>query len=154
MRMSRVVSAWRRKAAAFEVKRQELERAKAEFEAMRWPHPINHILPKIAKAVLAELKPKGYGFFEILGPVGICCEASIWFTKQKHPKDSKRTGLPPGLKSLTFTCCHDKNGVRLRDERVTTKECPPGSIGEMNGMNHPDVDIPADADGKWFLKYL
>jgi hypothetical protein len=29
-----------------------------------------------------------------------------------------------------------------------------GTLGEMNGMNHPSVEIPGDADAKWFLQYL
>jgi hypothetical protein len=58
------------------------------------------------------------------------------------------------LLNWSKTSIHDEDGVRLRDRQQDTKQFAQNSIGAMNGMNHPDIEIPADADGKWFLKYL
>lgn len=38
----------------------------------------------------------------------------------------------------------------ITDYNVDTKSYPRGTIGEINGMNHPDIHIPISASLEWF----
>ncbi len=41
--------------------------------------------------------------------------------------------------------------LKLRDYTVDTHQFSPGTIGEMNGGNHPDVAIPENNTVAWLL---
>jgi hypothetical protein len=55
---------------------------------------------------------------------------------------------------LTFSPGDYTQGIfYLVDENVDTGKYKQGSIGEVNGGNHPRYEIPDYADVQWFMKY-
>jgi len=56
--------------------------------------------------------------------------------------------------SIVFVPIDLENGViAIRDHTVNTHEYPDGSACAINGLNHPDIPIPQDADIEWLLKH-
>ena len=59
-------------------------------------------------------------------------------------------------RSITFTVgdLNSEEPLFVRDETKNTGQYQPNTLGEINGMNHPTVSIPEDADVAWFRKWV
>jgi len=89
----------------------------------------------------------------ILGPFGICAEIPIHFYRKGVPEKEKWAG--GNVRSITFISGDLQKGeILIRDTSVDTGDFRPGTIGELNGMNHPPVKIPEDADVLWLLAWV
>jgi hypothetical protein len=71
----------------------------------------------------------------VLGPFGLGSRVSI------HANKPTVTGAASTVASLDFR--PDNNGrLRLVDYSRQTREYAPNSVGELNGLNFPEVDLP------------
>lgn len=123
---------------------ERLERRKERLS--KKTHWTDAILKPIALLMVEELN--GYTH-EILGPFGLNCETSIWIWPTQ--RDAENRGLN-NLHSVTFVSnyiyddakpIHNVIGIDLtiKDYSVNKKAYPQGSIGDLNGMNHPNINI-------------
>jgi hypothetical protein len=100
------------------------KKRRAEDKPAYW---FNYFLPPICKIVC---RAQGYDFFQLSGPSGIC--ARVWAIFFKDGK---------AVLSLAFTCDIGSGKVSVTDYSQNTGEYKPGTIGAINGMNHPEVSI-------------
>lgn len=135
-----------------EAQKKRLERKQARLVFPGW---ISGIVGPIAE-VLCERLP-GYRW-EVLGPFGLCSETSVHFYKigLTHEELWSEEGRKAGsIKSITFVPVDLAKGeIMIRDESKNTGEFKKETIGELNGMNHPNVSIPEGVDIEWLLMYV
>jgi len=116
---------------------KRIEAMEAKLEALRgrrvdWftgtVHPIRHAIAKRFPAWQVEAH----------GPFGIACNVTIEATA-----DGRVMGR------LDLRLVHEERGHRLHvvDFSTDTGQFSPGSIGAMNGLNHPTHAVPRDLDG-------
>jgi len=117
---------------------KRLDNLNTKYNTMPYPHWLDYYLHPIAEALTDEFPNSHY---ELGGPFGLDCETSI--------------SLYEGKKLLAFLQFVpgnlDEGEIFLRDYSVDTHRFGSGTIGEVNGMNHPSIPIPIDADISWFL---
>jgi len=103
----------------------------------------------LIKAIVEEIRqdPQMNEFTEhkILGPFGLGAHLSIHFFKNPHIKGMK--SLEDGnCKSITFTPKHGQHPWDLTAEIVNraidTGRFKPGTLAQVNGMNHPKMALP------------
>lgn len=86
---------------------------------------------------------------EVLGPFGLCNQVSIHFYKIGVPEE-KIWDKKGAVKAISFVPDLEHGTLRIVDDSKDTKDHPEGSIGAVNGMNHPRIPI----DPKWAVKEL
>jgi hypothetical protein len=89
----------------------------------------------------------------LLGPFGISCEASIHFYRKGVPE--KERFNEGNCYSITFCPGKLEEGeLFIRDRTVDTGFYRKGTIGEMNGMNHPNHPFLWTEENlmEWFRK--
>lgn len=142
---------WQRVRSRYKIKETRLEKeladATARLEQHRRKHPtwIERIVEPIAMRLALVLGREP----EILGPFGICSHVSIHL---KVPSGNGET-----VRSITFTSQYDADDEIVlcwRDWSRDTGKYPRGTMGEINGMNHPSEPIPDAADLDWFIARL
>ena len=142
-------------------KEQEIEKAeklkKRYEERAQW---LTALIKPLAKAIQEK---EGFFKFDTAGPFGITAETSIWFWKteedyqiysdRNHPEHDTWTKR---MFSVTFRPHSDyefgepyKMALHVVNRNENTGECPEGSIGALNGCNHPEIDIT-----DWTLEQL
>lgn len=119
--------------------RGEIEEGKAQLDKLERPFWIDEILRPIAEHLLEqpEFADRTY---DILGPFGIGARTSIHLYKK---------GVPEGLKfkdencmSITFEPGNLQTGeLRIVDYSKDLRRFAPGTLGELNGFNHPTVPM-------------
>jgi len=136
-------------------KEAQLERLNNRELKLIFPSWVDNLLQPIATELGKHLPDYRA---EILGPFGICCETSIHFYKKGLTKEElwrdehRRDG---SIKSITFIPGDLSEGqISIRDEKTDTHRFSPGTIGALNGMNHPSINIPEDATIEWLLAYV
>jgi hypothetical protein len=87
---------------------------------------------------------------EILGPFGICGLTSLHLYKNGVTEKKRLIGR--NCLSVTFEPGDGGKPPQIKDYSKNTGEFRKETIGEMNGMNHPRVDIPENADVDWLIK--
>ncbi len=125
-----------------ERKRQiaRLEKKLERVEGVSW---IEEIIKQIAEAMVKKMQGRRY---KILGPFGLGSTTSIHFYKIDTEDKDKLFG--DNCKMITFRPNDlDHGHIDLVDEATNTGQYPTGSIGEMNGFNHPVVPICDTIDG-------
>jgi len=131
---------------------KRLERVKAQRSKVykEFPSWLDELVKPIAE-LLAPHFPNYH--YHILGPFGICSETAIHF--YENGIDEKTLWEGGHIKSITFVPLDlSKGKIAIRDYSVDTGKFPKNTIGEKNGMNHPNIDIPDNADAEWLLKYI
>lgn len=135
---------------SYRAKQKRLESQKDAIDArlknMRYPSMKNY-LNRLGKAALPLIK--GAVSFEIYGPFGMCNEWSIYFRSNK--KDPKSPGDFKTLAGASFA--RTDEGYGLRDYSKNTGRFAKGSIGELNGMNYPTIEITEKMTLDWFVKF-
>lgn len=111
---------------------------KTERENLKFPSWIQMLVRPIGKALVSKMP--GYTM-EILGPFGINCNIAIHFTPEKKSRLK--------FKSINFTF---SDRLYWQDTSKKTGKYPPNTLGDLNGMNYPEIEIPENADLDWFLK--
>lgn len=120
------------------------KRAKARSYKIPFPYWTKIILENIAKEML-QYFPDRY-IYKIYGPFGLGSHTSIWIN---HPEwnlnDKEKKNLPNYFfefsPDLSDNC---ENTLSRIDHKTNTNEFPKGTIGEINGFNHPNIPIPND----------
>ena len=110
-------------------------------------HWTENVLGGIGQMLVDHFKGHSY---EILGPFGLSNKTSLWvWASEEDQKNSDHAKL---LASITFIPCHIysdfESGHKLKeidfyvkDYSKTTNDYPDQSIGALNGMNTPNVNI-------------
>lgn len=129
--------------------KNQIDKTQKSLEAhnKKYPHFIENLLKPIAED-LQQFFPNRY--YEILGPFGLGCETSIHFykNKAKKAKDNKEYHAmwdadKNFCKSVTFRPLELKKGeLVIVNYKKNTGEFKKGTIGEINGLNHPTLPMP------------
>ena len=115
------------------------EKYRLKEAKLKYPHWMENVLQPLGEELVANFPGST---FEVSGPFGMDCETSISI----HGNNKEC------LAFLQFVPDHgDTIVLKLRDYTIDTKRFMPGSIAAMNGMNQPDIPIPADVTIQWFL---
>jgi len=155
----RYITAWKRADRKNDARRQVIEAKQAEVDAMQ--HAVDVLKAKpgtypdmektlqpIIEAVKVRLGAKGVKRY---GPHGICFRYSYYFLKSETDDDSKQK-RGDILGALYFdNDGHD--GFSLRDFSKDTDEFSAGTMGELNGMNHPRVEMLEAMTFDWLVKF-
>ena len=117
-------------------------------------HKRHHFITDLVEPIARQMEELTGWKAEVLGPFGICCEVSIHLHRPTRRKP-KQPFARRNCRSITFVPLDAKNGWRLgiRNSGVDTGDFKRGTIGEMNGMNHPTLEIPPDADVRWLVEH-
>lgn len=130
-----------------------LEELKNERKALSYPSWIDTIIWPIAKE-LGEQHFPDYDI-EVLGPFGICAEVPIHFYRKGIPEKERWMWVEGNIKSVCLIPGELQKGeILIRDRSIDTGEYKPGTIAEINGMNHPSVKIPEDAEVSYLLQWV
>jgi len=122
--------------------RQEIEELESKKDRLKYPS-----FDKIFKPLFEKMK-EAYGADRIdtYGPFGLCCSRSAYFMKtSKDDKEGKILG------SICLVSRSD--GFAIRNENETKGSYKEGTLGDMNGMNHPEIEITEATDFKWLLEF-
>jgi hypothetical protein len=131
-----------------------IERLKAEYAKTRDISWIDQVVKPIAKS-LQRILP-GHRRVDVLGPFGICSEASIHFIK-RGITEGDMWKKPGNVKSITFVpCTSSENLFRIAvvDYTKSDKKFLEDSIGALNGMNHPRILVDPKWTARDLLKYV
>lgn len=147
---SKIIKSWQAADRRYDAEQARLLAEKGQIEkrleGMKYPHPIEKIIKPIGEALLATMPGCE---MRVLGPFGLSNQVSVWFYKKGTPDREQ------AIRSRSINFVYDcKAGVLVQDVTKDTKQFKPNTIGEMNGGNHPNVAIPADATLAWFRKYV
>ncbi len=121
--------------------RDQVQRLKEKLERMKAPYWVDVLVRPVAEAIADRLECEA----EILGPFGIGCEVRVSFKTTK------------GQQSLAVRPTHDDDttmGLAIVDYSANTSEYKAGTLGAINGLNHPAHSVPDDADLDWFVAQL
>lgn len=121
-----------------------------KFEKLRSPSWIDEIIRPIAKE-LAPLVP--HDSWNVLGPFGIGCTVAIHFYPEgfhdTKPDDWK------SVRSITFRPLELQRGaIGVVDYSVNTGRYPKDSIGDVNGLNYPTIELDPEMDLKDLIQYV
>jgi len=119
--------------------RGQIEEGKAQLDKLECPFWIDEILRPIAEHLLEqpEFADRTY---DVLGPFGIGSRASIHLYKKGVPKELKFKD--ENCVSITFEPGNLQAGeLRIVDYSRNLQRFAPGTIGELNGFNHPTIPM-------------
>lgn len=88
---------------------------------------------------------------EALGPFGLAAEIAIYVYPKGTP-ERDRSKAP--CRVLAIRPLADLPGLGLVDYATDTGDFAPNTLGARNGLNHPVVPIPPEADARWFIERL
>lgn len=128
---------------------KEVEDAKARLEKFGRASWIGDLLRPIGQAMLKRPELVGREV-EVSGPFGIGARTSLCFYKKGVDKSSHDAYMD------AYWIEFDPGDIyvgelRLVDVNTDSKDFKPGTIGEMNGLNHPLVEMPKTIEAlvKW-----
>jgi len=134
---------------------RRLERLNKRLEKLYLQAPswIDTIIKAVADDLILLLPGR---YYEILGPFGLGARTSIHFYKNEVKGISGMDKFTNGnCLSITFLPTSlDSGTIKVEDSATDTGEYNRGTLGELNGFNHPSIDIPDDADAHWFLFWV
>lgn len=140
-----------------ESSRQNIERiqgglTKAELQLSQLVEPSvkDDLVEPLAKA-LAKLLPDTDGF-DVIGPVGVQQAITISFIQKGATEEDRLTGKK--ARCITLVTKMKDGGIGVRDYSKDTKAYTPGSIGYASGLNHPVIEVPADAGIRFLLDWI
>lgn len=120
-----------------EQREKQIKRLEKKQHSLSLPSWIEEILEPIAKAMIRKMPDR---YYDILGPFGMCCTTSIHF--YKSGVGSKQLFDGDNCRSITFRPKNlDVGEVVLVDYNQDTGRYAKGTMGEVNGMNHPELPI-------------
>lgn len=122
-----------------EEKVKELEEKESK---MTYPHFIDHYIKSLAEELLKHFKGRHY---KILGPFGLTCETAIHLYKDGVTKENMFDGnncISIDFRPNSNFDSDSEPDLVLVNHLVNKKRFAPGTIGEVNGMNYPEVAMP------------
>lgn len=134
--------------ARIEQREKQIERLKKKLDKL--PGWTDALLKPIAEELIKQFPDR---YYDILGPFGLSSETAIHFYRigvdEKHKFDGDN------CISITFRPGNLENGeLRLVDHKTNTGEFREGTLGEMNGMNHPTIPLSPDTTIEELLKWV
>jgi len=120
--------------------RNRIQKLQQRLDNLKYVSWVDELLEPIAKELI-KMMP-GYDTYEILGPFGLRSETGIHFYEKNHQGNThhcKSINIVPG--DL------DKGELKLVDYSKDTGRYREGSLGEINGYNHPDKPLPNTIKG-------
>jgi len=106
------------------------------------PHWGDYLVRPIAEALGSHLGP-GYEV-EVGTPMGLGARVSVTITQREGPVDSR--GKPPSAWFCFEPGQLSAGEIRLVDFSRIEHDYPPGSIGRINGLQHPSDPRPVLLD--------
>ena len=122
------------------------------------PYWIDEIIRPLADELVKHLPGRTVA---ILGPFGIGCRTAIHFYRdgvegEERCKGTNCISITFEPNDLTRFQNSPLSGSKLSvvDYSVNTHRYSVGTMGQMNGLNHPVIPVPEDADIEWFLSHV
>lgn len=150
MEIEEIKKSYQRKQKLYRTKqdniREEIQKAEEKVREleekdrkMTYPHSTNNYIKPLAEELLKHFKGR---YYKILGPFGLTCETAIHLHKDGVEKDKMFDG--DNCISVDFRPAQKdgKADLVLVNNLINRGKFAPGSIGEMNGMNHPTIPMP------------
>jgi len=109
----------------------------------------------LVKPIAEELVKQMPGYhYELLGPFGLSSEFAIHFYKNGVSEKEQHEG--DNCKSITFIPgdLQKKADLGIRNYDEDTGRYAKGTLGEINGMNHPTIELSPDMEIKDLLEYV
>ena len=114
------------------------------------PYWLDEIIDPIAQLMAKHFPDRTYN---ILGPFGIDCRTSIHFYKKGIAEEERFSG--DNCLSITFVPGDlHKGDIMVEDTTTDIGKFAKGTLGEVNGMNHPKIDIPDNANEQWLINWM
>ena len=123
-----------------EHRERQIERLKSRRDRLRYVSWVDEIVDPIAKEMMKHLPVKSY---DILGPFGMSAEVPIHFHKSDPPNRDEWHDIDI-ISICILPLDLDKGEIGIRDQTVNTGQYASGTMGELNGMNHPTIPITPD----------
>lgn len=101
----------------------------------------DEVFVPLAQALSKQI---GIDSYEIIGPAGIGCTISIWFKKGR--KSAYVSFRPEGL--------FEEGTIAVVDNSKDTGTYAKDSIGAINGLNHPEIQLSPDITIAQIAKYV
>lgn len=134
--------------ARIEQREKQIERLKKKLDKL--PFWQDALIKPIAEELIKQFPDRCY---DILGPFGLSNETAIHFYRIGVDEKHKFEG--DNCISITFRPGNlEKGELRLVDHKKNTGEFRKGTIGEMNGMNHPTIPLSPDTTIEELLKWV
>ncbi len=150
MRISEIQDPYIREKIEHDGLRKEVERLKKEFAELHSPNWVRSLIEPIAKELIKAYPDR---YYEVLGPFGLGAKVSIHFYRRDI--DEKFLFGGDNCISITFRPGDlDKGELYVVNESVDTREFKTGTLGEVNGFNHPIIPVSPDSDVSVFLDIL
>ncbi len=133
------------------LRQQQIERLERRLSKLNYgPYWVDEIIKPLAEEMIKHFPGR---VFDILGPFGMGCHVSIHFYKEGLEGMDRFGG--DNCISITFTPLdlEGKGEIGVVNQSVDTQEYTTGTLGALNGMNHPVIPVPADVGIKWFLAW-
>jgi len=134
--------------ARIEEREKQIERLNKKLEKL--PFWKDGLIKPIAEELIKHFPDR---YYEILGPFGLTSEISIHF--YRIGVNEKQLFDGDNCISITFRPGElDKGELRIADRKTNTGEFREGTLGEMNGMNHPEIPLSPDTTIEELLKWV
>lgn len=153
---------------------QQYRSAVTEYDEEPWKHAP---FPKYEKMIIEPLGEKLAARYSstvsyisvVMGPSGLGARTTIalyrqdtherWekYHRDRHGAKARLLGnaLQYGAHHITFECTGEqKRRLLVVDYSVTMRSFPPGTIGYLNGFNHPTKPVPLAANLDWFTDWI
>ena len=120
----------------------QIRRLKNKLGRLVYVSWVEEIIRPIAELLIKKQPDRTY---DILGPFGLTAETSIHFYKKGVTEKNRFNG--DNCRSISFQPVNLSIGeIVLTDRTADTGEFKSGTIGEMNGMNHPTIPMKKTID--------
>lgn len=134
--------------ARIEQREKQIERLNTKLKKL--PFWKDALIKPIAEELGKHFPDRRY---EILGPFGLSCEVGLHLYRigvdEKHLFDGDN------CKSITFRPGDlEKGELRIVDYKTNTGEFRKDTLGEVNGMNHPEIPLSPDTTIEELLKWV
>lgn len=134
--------------ARIEQREKQIERLKKKLKKL--PFWTDALIKPIAEELVKHFPDRRY---EILGPCGLSSETAIHFYRigvnEPHLFDGDN------CISITFRPGDlEKGELRIVDPKTNTGEFREGTLGAVNGMNHPTIPLSPDTTIDELLKWV
>ena len=150
MEIAEIKKSYQRKQKLYRTKQDNIRKEIKEAEArvkeleekdskMTYPHFIDNYIKPLAEEIIKHFPGR---YYETLGPFGLGCEVGLHLYKNGVTRENMFDG--DNCISVDFKPIKDDGeaDLVLVNNLVDSKRFAPGTIGEVNGMNHPEVAMP------------
>lgn len=128
---------------------EEIARLEAEKKALQCPRWTDVLVKPIARLLIKEFPDR---YYEILGPFGLQASTAIHFYRKGV--SAKEQFERDNCISINFVPGDlNKGELFIQDTATDTGRYSYNTIGELNGMNHPNLPMPENPL-EWMIDYL